>query len=188
MVAPAPIVSLLGSAGSYLDGGTNAPLQRLALPLMDLDFIRRDAWALQRHFKGKRDFLLKELAHVGIQVKWQPTATFYIWGDLSGLPSPLNDCLVFLEECTKHKIIIVPGCFFDVNPRSVRHVDKSQCISNVRFSYGPSFQNLKVGMENLKAMVAKYKCSPMTASTYVSKAVSQALMAEELERAAKIQD
>jgi hypothetical protein len=30
---------MLGSAGSFLDGGANAPLQRLSLPLMDLDFI-----------------------------------------------------------------------------------------------------------------------------------------------------
>ena len=61
---------MLGSAGSYLDGGANAPLQRLALPLMELDFIRRDAWALQKHFQAKRDFLLKELAKLGIKVQW----------------------------------------------------------------------------------------------------------------------
>jgi hypothetical protein len=59
---------MLGSAGSYLDGGANAPLQRLALPLMDMDFIRRDAWALQTHFRQKRDFLLTELEKLGIRV------------------------------------------------------------------------------------------------------------------------
>jgi len=56
VVAPAPIVELLGAAGSFLDGGANAPSQYLALPLMELDFIRRDTWALQRHFKKKRDY------------------------------------------------------------------------------------------------------------------------------------
>lgn len=105
IVAPAPIVEMLGSAGSYLDGGANAPLQRLALPLMELDFIRRDAWALQRLFKKKRDFLLEALPKMGIKVEWKPIATFYIWADISGLPPPLNDCLVFLEECAKHKIM-----------------------------------------------------------------------------------
>jgi aspartate/methionine/tyrosine aminotransferase len=69
----------------------SAPLQKLALPLMDLDFIRRDTWALQRHFKMKRDFLLTELPKIGITVKWEPTATFYIWADLSDLPPPIND-------------------------------------------------------------------------------------------------
>lgn len=127
---------MLSSAGSFLDGGANAPLQKLSLPLMDLDFIRRDTWALQRHFKAKRDFLLRELAALGITVQWEPTATFYIWADLSALPHPLgkfvmvlkillifciqsmrpahdlcffslvptDDCLVFLEECVKHKV------------------------------------------------------------------------------------
>jgi len=75
IVAPKPIVDVLGSAGSYLDGGANSPLQRLALPLMDLDFIRKDTWALQRHFRKKRDFLLAELDKLGIRVKWKPTAT-----------------------------------------------------------------------------------------------------------------
>ena len=176
VVAPAPIVEMLGSAGSFLDGGTNAPLQQLALPLMDLDFTRRDAWALQTHFKKKRDFLLAELSSLGINVKFEPTATFYIWADLSSLPPPLNDCLVFLEECVKNKIIVVPGLFFDVNPRSVRHVQQSKCMSNVRFSYGPTFENLRVGMANMKAMVDKFKRSgPLTASTYITRELSEEL-------------
>ena len=37
----------------------------------------------------------------------EPTATFYIWANISGLPPPLNDSLVFLEECAKNKIICV---------------------------------------------------------------------------------
>ena len=167
---------MLGSAGSFLDGGTNAPLQQLALPLMDLEFIRRDAWALQKHFKMKRDYLLKELASLGITVKFEPTATFYIWADLSNLPPPLNDCLVFLEECVRNRIIIVPGLFFDCNPRSVRHVQRSKCISNVRFSYGPTFENLKVGMANMKAMINRFKRSgPLTASTYITRELSKEL-------------
>uniref|UniRef100_A0A7R9Z506 Aminotransferase class I/classII large domain-containing protein n=1 Tax=Pseudictyota dubia TaxID=2749911 RepID=A0A7R9Z506_9STRA len=167
IVAPAPIVTMLGSAGSYLDGGANAPLQRLALPLMELDFIRKDAWALQRHFRKKRDFLLKELANLGITVQWKPTATFYIWGDISKLPCPLNDSIVFLEECAKHKIICVPGVFFDVNPRGVRHVEKSSCISHVRFSYGPAMRNLTVGVQNMKAMIDKWKKHSQSLSSYI---------------------
>lgn len=40
IVGPKPICEMLSSAGSFLDGGANAPLQKLALPLMDMDFIR----------------------------------------------------------------------------------------------------------------------------------------------------
>lgn len=91
IVGPKRICDMLSSAGSFLDGGANAPLQKLALPLMDMDFVRRDAWALQRHFRTKRDFLLRELSALGITVQWQPTATFYIWANLSALPSPLSE-------------------------------------------------------------------------------------------------
>jgi aspartate/methionine/tyrosine aminotransferase len=166
IVAPASMVEMIGAAGSYLDGGANAPLQRLSLPLMDLDFIRKDAWALQRHFREKRDFLLSKLADMGILVKWKPTATFYVWADLSHLPPPLNDCLVFLEECVKHKVVCVPGVFFDINPRGICNIQRSKCISNVRFSYGPPFENLKKGMEQIKTMVAEWKRAPITASIY----------------------
>ena len=71
---------------------------------MELDFVRRDAWALQRHFRKKRDFLLGKLSALGITVKWVPTATFYVWADLSALPHPIDDCLVFLEEAVRHKV------------------------------------------------------------------------------------
>ena len=97
---------MLSSAGSFLDGGANAPLQKLALPMMDMEFIRRDTWALQRHFKMKRNFLLRELAALGITVEWHPTATFYIWANLSALPHPLDDCLVFLEEVYSQQCMV----------------------------------------------------------------------------------
>jgi len=147
-------------------GGANAPLQRLSLPLMDLDFIRKDTWALQRHFRKKRDFLLKELDALGISVKWKPTATFYIWADLSKLPPPLNDCLVFLEECAKHKVVCVPGVFFDINPRGIRNLRVSKCIQNVRFSYGPPMHNLVKGMKQIGAMIEEWKKHPETPELY----------------------
>lgn len=166
IVAPKTIVDMLASAGSFLDGGANAPLQKLALPLMDMDFIRRDTWALQRHFKKKRDFILRELSSLGITVQWKPTATFYIWADLSGLPHPLNDCLVFLEECVKYKVICVPGVFFDINPRDIRNIRHSKCLSFVRFSYGPQMRNLEKGMKQLRAMIGYWKENSLSPDAY----------------------
>ena len=166
IVAPKELVKILGSAGSYLDGGANAPLQRLALPLMELDFVRRDAWAMQRHFRHKRDYLLESLASLGITVQWKPTATFYVWADLSNLPPPLNDCLVFLEECVKHKVVCVPGVFFDINPRGIRNVPTSRAISNVRFSYGPPMENLVKGVQQIGEMIGQWQEHPESASSY----------------------
>lgn len=166
IVAPKAIVEMLGSAGSYLDGGANAPLQRLSLPLMELDFIRKDAWALQRHFRMKRDYLLEKLAELNISVQWKPTATFYIWADLSKLPPPINDCLVFLEECVRHKVVCVPGVFFDINPRGIRNLRTSKCISNVRFSYGPPMENLVKGMKQIGCMISEWKEHPESPALY----------------------
>jgi aspartate/methionine/tyrosine aminotransferase len=155
-VAPERIVRMLSSAGSFLDGGANAPLQKLSLPLMELDFIRRDTWALQRHFRAKRDFLLQELDRMGIKVQWKPNATFYVWADLSSLPPPINDCLVFFEECCREKVICVPGVFFDVNPGGIRHITKSKCINHVRFSYGPPKENLYLGMQKVEQIINRW--------------------------------
>jgi aspartate/methionine/tyrosine aminotransferase len=97
------------------------------------------------------------------------TATFYIWADISALPPPLNDSVVFLEECVKHKIIIVPGVFFDINPRGLKTLLKSTCISNVRFSYGPPMSNLTLGMKRLDDLINQWKeHSGVTASEYAS--------------------
>lgn len=156
IVAPKRIIRMLSSAGSFLDGGANTPLQKLALPLMDLDFIRRDTWALQRHFRKKRDFLLWELSILGLKIALKPTATFYIWADLSELPPPLNDSLAFFEECIREKVICVPGVFFDVNPGHLRNIKKSKCISHVRFSYGPPMHNLTLGVKKIEKVIKKW--------------------------------
>jgi hypothetical protein len=48
----------------------------------------------------------------------------------------------------------------------VKHVEKSNCISNVRFSYGPPMRNLTIGMKNMAEMIAKWRKAPVRASAY----------------------
>lgn len=73
--------------------------------------------ALQRHFKTKRDYVLKRLAKLGLKVDIPPTSTFYIWLNLENLPAPLNNGLVRLDSlanppsCTWH-------AFFRLSSRS----------------------------------------------------------------------
>lgn len=50
--------------------------------------------ALQRHFKTKRDHVLKRLHEMHLDVDIPPTSTFYIWLNLEKLPAPLNNGLV----------------------------------------------------------------------------------------------
>ena len=91
-----------------MDGGPNNPLQKAAVPLLEPEFVEKDALALQSHFREKRDYMVRELEAMGIAAK-KPKATFYIWADVSALPPPLNNCVVFFEYCIRHKVICVPG-------------------------------------------------------------------------------
>ena len=62
------------------------------------------------------------------------------------LPPPLNNCVVFFEYCVRHKVICVPGIFFDVNPFHRRRFHKSPYIDKLRMSYGPAWPNLKMAV------------------------------------------
>lgn len=63
-------------------------------------------------------------------------------------------------------MICVPGVFFDINPRGIRYIRQSKCLGNVRFSYGPPFENLVKGMEQVKTMIEKWKKHPETPDFY----------------------
>ena len=55
--------------------------------------------ALQKHFKAKRDHVLKRLHAMHLDVDIPPQATFYIWLNLEKLPPPLNNGLVGSHPC-----------------------------------------------------------------------------------------
>lgn len=153
VVGPKHSIEILSSIGSYMDGGTNNPLQEVGIKFLDPDFIKKDARALQSHFKQKRDFMVKELKKLGIKVHHVPEATFYIWADVSDLPPPLNNGVVFFEYCIRHKVIVVPGVFFDVNPFHRRKYKKSLWQNYLRMSYGPAWPNLKTAVEGMKTII-----------------------------------
>ena len=73
--------------------------------------------------------------------------------DVSALPPPLNNCVVFFEYCVRHKVICVPGIFFDVNPFHRRRFHKSPYIDKLRMSYGPAWPNLKQAVKGMKEII-----------------------------------
>ncbi|KAF8760056.1 Microtubule binding [Rhizoctonia solani] len=119
VVGPRNLISALSQSGSFLDGGANHPLQLAAVPLLDPEYVKQSKLALQKHFRAKRDHVLKRLEKIGLPVAMTPESTFYIWLDLRALPAPLNDGLTFFEELLKEKTIVVPGIFFEINPAPV---------------------------------------------------------------------
>lgn len=61
-----------------------------------------------------------------------------------------------MEACLKEKVIMVPGLFFDLNPSKRRDLFDSPCHHYVRLSYGPRMEVLKMGLDAVGRVVAKY--------------------------------
>ncbi|GAA99921.1 uncharacterized protein L969DRAFT_46145 [Mixia osmundae IAM 14324] len=153
IVGSKELISALGHCGSYLDGGTSGIIMAAALPLLEPSRVQQDCIALQRHFKAKRDYVLKRLHDMGLGVTHPPVATFYIWLNLKNLPAPLDSGLVFFEECLKRKAIVVPGVFFDINPSNRRRLADSPCHHFVRISYGPPLKQLEMALDAMEQLL-----------------------------------
>jgi N-succinyldiaminopimelate aminotransferase len=136
-VGPRSVVDTLASAGSFLDGGGSKPLQRAAIPLLSEEHVVQETRAIHETFRKKRDRMVSELERLGVRFDRVPDGTFYAWGKVSELPPPLNDGMGFFRAALPHKVITVPGEFFDVNPGKRRRRQGSRFDSYVRFSFGP---------------------------------------------------
>ncbi|KAK4053939.1 hypothetical protein OIO90_003776 [Microbotryomycetes sp. JL221] len=154
---PVALIKALGQAGSYLDGGASHPTQVAAIPLLEPSRVQQDRLALQRLFKKKRDYVLDRLEKMGLKVVNKPNSTFYIWLDLSQLPSPLSSGLTFFEELLKEKVIVVPGQFFDLNPSHRRNLFDSPCHSFVRLSFGPEMSEISRGLDGIERLLKRVR-------------------------------
>ncbi|EEB92391.1 hypothetical protein MPER_09108, partial [Moniliophthora perniciosa FA553] len=148
---------------SFLDGGANHPLQLAAIPLLDPARVFEEKVALQKHFKKKRDHVLKRLHDLSLDVDVPPSSTFYIWLNLERLPAPLNNGLTFFEELLKEQTIVIPGIFFDINPSHRRNLFNSPCHHFVRLSFGPPLEDLDKGLDAMARVLKKAKKEGMKA-------------------------
>ena len=178
LVGPKAFISALGSSGSYLDGGANVPFQEMAVPMLEPSLVLEEMKALQKHFKAKRDFVLKRLSQIGFTKGDQdiPDSTFYLWLDLTTLEPPLpanspidiSNGLSFFDALIKEKAIVVPGIFFDLNPAKRRDLFDSPCHHFVRISYGPKMEVLEMGMDAIERVVKKARGESATYGSAVS--------------------
>src|SRR5262249_34927671 len=93
------------------------------------------------------------LERVGIRTDRAPDGTFYVWGNLSRLPPPLNDGMEFFRAALDRKIITVPGEFFDVNPGKRRARRGSRFKGYARFSFGPPAASVDTALTRLETMI-----------------------------------
>lgn len=154
-VAPAKVIEAVASAGSFLDGGGSRPLQRAAITLLDEELVQKETLAIQRAFREKRDKMIQRLERIGIRPDRAPDGTFYVWGNLSSLPPPLNDGMGFFRAALAQKVITVPGEFFDVNPGKRRSRRASRFRSYTRFSFGPEMAQMEAALSRIEQLVTQ---------------------------------
>ncbi len=154
IVGPKRVIESAASAGSFLDGGGVAPMQRAAIDLVQQGPTLAEAKAVHSEFKKKRDFLVQGLKDIGVKFDLEPQGTFYAWGNLSGLPRSIRNSDDFFKAALERQVIAVPGHFFDVNPGKRRTGRPSRFIQHMRFSFGPPMPVLAEALERLRTMVA----------------------------------
>jgi aspartate/methionine/tyrosine aminotransferase len=153
-LAPKEVIQTITSAGSFLDGGASHPTQNTILSILDPKIIIQNAKALQDCFRIKRDYAIKRLKHMGIEIEAEPQGTFYIWAKLSQLPAPLNDGFNFFEAGLNKKVITVPGSFFDINPEKRRSYNRFN--QYVRISFGVEMDELVRGLDAIESIIKAY--------------------------------
>ena len=153
-VAPRSVIEAVSSAGSFLDGGGNRPMQRAAISLLEDSHVVAETGAIQTVFREKRDLMVSRLERMGIRLDRAPEGTFYCWGNLAGLPPPLNDGMGLFRAALAQKVITVPGEFFDVNPGKRRAGRGSRFRAYTRFSFGPSRPTLERALDRLERLIA----------------------------------
>jgi hypothetical protein len=152
-VGPRDVIDAVASAGSFLDGGGSRPMQRAAAELLTAEHTRAETAAIQRAFSKKRDIMLAGLRRLGVNIDVEPEGTFYVWGSVADLPPGLSDGNAFFRAALEHRVIVVPGEFFDVNPGKRRAHRPSRFRHHVRFSFGPSEEVIVRALGRLQHMV-----------------------------------
>ncbi len=153
-VGPKSVVEAMASAGSFLDGGGSKPLQRAAVPLLDPARVAAEDAAIQAAFAPKRRLTLERLRALGLSHELEPSGTFYVFASLAALPDPLCDGMAFFRAALEHRVITVPGVFFDVNPGRRRSRRHSRFHRHVRISYGPPMDEVERGLDRLERLLA----------------------------------
>ncbi len=152
-VGPKSMIEAVGSAGSFIDGGCSRVMQIAALGLVNKEIADKEASSLKKHFGKKRDVMISRLESMGVVIENKPQGAFYCWGDLSNLPESINTGTKFFKKALEHKVIVVPGLFFDINPGNRRPDRSSRMGKFARFSFGPEIKELERGLNALEKMI-----------------------------------
>ena len=152
-VGPSAMIESMARTASSIDGGPSRVAQRAALEALEPERAAQETHALRECFNTKRNLMMRRLRDLGVRFVHENQSTFYCWGSLEDLPAPLNDGMAFFRAALEHKVMTVPGEFFDVNPGK-RRTELSPFRQWMRFSFGPPHDNVTMGLDRLERMVA----------------------------------
>ena len=152
-VGPSPMMETLARVASSIDGGPSRIAQRAALQVLEPERADQETRALRQVFAAKRNVMVERLKSMGIRFAKEPEGTFYCWCSLEELAPPFNDAMTFFRRALEHKVLTVPGEFFDVNPGKRRR-GRSPYHQWMRFSFGPTMDNMNQGLDRLERMLA----------------------------------
>lgn len=155
-VGPRDVIDSLGRAGSAIDGGPSVASQRFALAALEPNRADAEVSAVRSVFARKRAMVRLALTDLGITFLPGNDATFYLWGNVEGLPTSLNDGDRLFRAALDEKIMLVPGEYFDVNPGKARKAP-SRLKAWVRFSFGPPEDNLASGLVRLAGLIERHR-------------------------------
>ncbi|MAV60441.1 MAG: aspartate aminotransferase [Marine Group II euryarchaeote MED-G38] len=150
VLGPSEIIETLGRAASAIDGGPSRVSQRLALRALEPEYADQETSALRDMFSKKKNMMLDRLTNMGIRCL-KGDSTFYIWACVENLPDGYNTGIDFFWKALDKKVMTVPGTFFDVNPKPSR--EEQRFNKWVRFSFGPSYDNVDLGLTRLEEMM-----------------------------------
>ena len=72
------------------------------------------------------------------------------------MPAPLSDGMGLFRAALDHKVITVPGEFFDINPGKRRSGRASRFRDYVRFSFGPNMDTIERATARLDTLVRSH--------------------------------
>ena len=122
--------------------------------LLDEGDTAAETHAIHETFSAKRKTMVQGLRKLGVRFDLEPEGTFYCWGDLSQLPPSLRNGEAFFRAALEHKVITVPGLFFDVDPGKRRGRRHSRFHHHARFSFGPPAETIERALARFETMIA----------------------------------
>ncbi|MBI5365021.1 MAG: pyridoxal phosphate-dependent aminotransferase [Planctomycetes bacterium] len=151
-IGPSAMMETLARTASSIDGGPSRIAQRAALKVLEPGYADQETSAVRVVFARKRNLMIERLERMGVRFAKKSESTFYVWGSLEALPAPFDDAMTFFRRALEHKVLTVPGEFFDVNPGKRRR-GPSPYRQWMRFSFGPPMPNVELGLDRLEAML-----------------------------------